>query len=369
MNDEEIIASIALTLTPTLGLKIRKRLIDRLESASTILSSKTTLKTLLPGIKEDLITSLFSRERKNRALEEYKFALNHNIQCITYTDKRYPYRLKECIDAPLVLYFKGNCDFNVPYVVSMVGTRKATQYGKKLCHDFINDLHLSIPDALIISGLAFGIDIASHKASIEFNHPTVGVLAHGLDRIYPNQHKNIAEQMYNKGGILTEFPIHTEPERYNFVSRNRIIAGMSDATIVIESANKGGALITADLANDYNRDCFAFPGRTTDQYSEGCNKIIRQNKAALITSTEDFVKAMQWNCFNNKKCPIQRSLFPDLTPQEKELALLLQKQGSMQFDNILLKTKIPLTQLHTLLFTLEMKGVIRILTGDRYELI
>ncbi len=371
-DEEEIIASIALTKTPLLGLRTSKKLIDYLGSAKGVFSSLDELKETGLHINPDLYDSLSSKKPKEEALLEYKFAKKHQIQCIPYSDREYPYRLKECEDAPLLLYFKGNCNFNAPYVISMVGTRKSTQYGRQLCADFLKGLKEVIPDALIISGLAFGIDITSHQLALELNFPTIGVLAHGLDRIYPSQHKKIAIQMLEQGGVITEFSSNTSPERYNFVSRNRIIAGMSDATIVVESASKGGALITADLANSYNRDCFTFPGRISDQYSEGCNQLIKQNKASLITSAEDFIKAMRWDKITmnkQKDHPIQRDLFPNLNSEEEQIVNLLQQQGRVQFDNLLEGTHLPIQRLHTDLFNLEMQGIIRVLAGGQYELV
>ncbi|NLZ73039.1 MAG: DNA-protecting protein DprA [Bacteroidales bacterium] len=371
-DEEEIIASIALTKTPLLGLRTSKKLIDFIGSAKGVFSSLEELKESGLHINQNLYDSLLSKKPREEALLEHQFAKKHQIQCIPYSDSEYPYRLKACDDAPLLLYFKGNCNLNAPYTISMVGTRRSTQYGRQLCSDFLKGLKEVIPDALIISGLAFGIDITSHQLALELNFPTIGVLAHGLDRIYPNQHKKTAIQMLEYGGVITEFCSNTSPERYNFVSRNRIIAGMSDATIVVESASKGGALITADLANSYNRDCFTFPGRISDQYSEGCNQLIKQNKASLITSADDFIQFMRWDQATTKKQntnPIQRDLFPELNKEEEQIVNLLQQQGKMQFDNLLDATHLPIQKLHTDLFNLEMQGIIRVLAGGQYELV
>lgn len=371
-DEEEIIASIALTKTPSLGLRMSKKLIDSIGSARGIFNSIKELKEKGFHINRNLYEALLDNKPKQEALLEYQFTKTHQIQCIPYGDNRYPYRLRECEDAPLILYFKGNCNLNAPYIISMVGTRRSTQYGQQLCADFLKGLKEVLPDTLIISGLAFGIDITSHQCALDLNFPTIGVVAHGLDRIYPSQHKKTALQMLDYGGIITEFTRNTFPERYNFVSRNRIIAGMSDATIVVESASKGGALITADLANSYNRDCFTFPGRISDPYSEGCNQLIKQNKASLITSAEDFIKAMRWDqtiANKQKSNPIQRKLFPNLNEEEEQIVRLLQQQGKIQFDNLLQATHLPIQKLHSDLFNLEMQGIIRVLAGGQYELI
>ena len=372
IDEEEIIASIALTKTALVGANTGKKLIDTIGSAKGIYSSLDKLKSSSLQIGTKLLDSLLSKTPKEEAEKEFQFVQEHNIQCIPYTSPTYPYRLKECNDAPPILFFKGNCDLNAHHVISMVGTRRSTQYGQQLCFDFLKELKDILPNTLIISGLAFGIDIASHQSALKLGFPTVGVLAHGLDRIYPSQHRKTAIEMLNQGGVITEFGANTEPERYNFVSRNRIIAGMSDATIVVESTSKGGALITANLANDYNRDCFAFPGRTSDIYSEGCNGLIKQNKATLITSAKDLTQFMQWDTLCNHKKqpePFQQDLFSDLTPQEQLIVKILRQQGKVQLDNLLLETHISIQKLHSFLFALEMKGLIRVLAGGQYELV
>jgi DNA processing protein len=255
------------------------------------------------------------------------------------------------------------------HVVSVVGTRHATPYGADLCHSFVRDLKELCPDVLIVSGLAYGIDINAHRAALQYGFPTVGVLAHGLDRIYPAVHRKTAVAMLEHGGLLTEFMSGTNPDRQNFVKRNRIVAGMSDATIVVESADKGGALITAELAESYHRDCFAFPGRTTDVYSKGCNSLIKNNKASLILSVEDFVEAMGWIAHKPKEV-VQRELFPDLTEEEKKVVDLMQQlSDGIQINTLVVEANIPINRMSALLFELEMKGVVRALAGGVYRLL
>ena len=255
------------------------------------------------------------------------------------------------------------------HVVSMVGTRMATQYGKQFCADFVRDLSALCPDVMIVSGLAYGIDIHSHRAAIANHLPTIGVLAHGLDRIYPSQHRQTATEMLSNGGLLTEFLTDTEPEAYNFVSRNRIVAGMTDATIVVESAIKGGSLVTASLANTYNRDCFAVPGRINDEKSKGCNYLIRDSKASLITNAEDFINAMGWQTPSAKPDAIQRNLFVDLTEEEALVVNLLQQRCDLHVNTLTVETNMPIHQLTSLLFGLEMKGVVKALVGGVYHLL
>lgn len=370
MQDEQIY-TLALTRIPGLGLMGAYNLVRTLGSASAIFQHRKELKELLPEVSDKLIKALDCPEAFYRAEEELKYAEKNQIQCITLNDAAYPSRLKECEDAPLALFYRGNAPLNALKVISMVGTRHATAYGEDLCQSFIRELKELRPDVLIVSGLAYGIDICAHRAALQHGFATIGVLAHGLDRIYPTAHRKTAIDMMNHGGLLTEFMSGTNPDRQNFVKRNRIVAGMSDATIVVESAIKGGALITAELAESYHRDCFAFPGRTTDIYSAGCNEIIRNNRASLLSSAEDFVNAMGWNLTNNKtKDIIQRELFPELSEEEKKIVQVLHRNpDGIQINTLIVETNIPINRISAILFELEMKGVIRALAGGVYRLL
>ena len=284
----------------------------------------------MPGVNPGVVTALDCPAAFLRAEQEMEFVEKNRLSCLTLKDEAYPSRLRECEDAPIVLFFKGNTDFNRLHVIDMVGTRRATDYGKQFCADFLRDLAVLCPDVLVVSGLAYGIDIHAHQAALANHLPTVAVLAHGLDRIYPYVHRKTAIDMLAQGGLLTEFLTGTNPDKHNFVSRNRIVAGMSDATIVVESAAKGGSLITAELAEGYHRDCFAVPGRVTDESSIGCNRLIRDNKAALIQSAEEFVQIMGWAVAEQpaRTEGIQRNLFPELTEERrKELVKDVKKKG------------------------------------------
>lgn len=370
MQDEQIY-TLALTRIPGLGLMGAYNLVRTLGSASAIFQHRKELKELLPEVSDKLIKALDCPEAFHRAEEELKYAEKNQIQCITLNDAAYPSRLKECEDAPLALFYRGNAPLNALKVISMVGTRHATAYGEDLCQSFIRELKELRPDVLIVSGLAYGIDICAHRAALQHGFATIGVLAHGLDRIYPGAHRKTAIDMMDHGGLLTEFMSGTNPDRQNFVKRNRIVAGMSDATIVVESAIKGGALITAELAESYHRDCFAFPGRTTDIYSAGCNELIRNNRASLLSSAEDFVNAMGWNLTNNKtKDVIQRELFPELSEEEKKIVQVLHRNpDGIQINTLVVETNIPINRISTILFELEMKGVVRALAGGVYRLL
>ena len=300
MQDEQIY-TLALTRIYGLGLVGACNLIREMGSAGDIFRYRKELPERIPGVSEKLVQALDCPEAFKRAEEELLFAERNNIQCITLNDEQYPARLRECEDAPLALFYRGNASLNALRVVSVVGTRHATPYGEEICRNFMEELAETCPDTLVVSGLAYGIDIHAHRAALQHKLPTVGVLAHGLDRIYPSAHRETAVKMMDNGGLLTEFMSGTNPDRQNFVKRNRIVAGMCDAVVVVESASKGGALITAELAESYHRDCFAFPGKVTDIYSAGCNQLIRNNRASLILSAEDFIQSMGWNQTHSNK--------------------------------------------------------------------
>lgn len=369
MQDEQIY-TLALTRIPGLGLIGAYNLVRTLGNASVVFQHRKEIKDFIPEISEKLIKSLDCPEAFRIAEQELEFAEKNQIQCLTLNDPSYPSRLRECEDAPLALFYRGNTNINAQRVISVVGTRHATKYGEDLCSSFMHDLGNLCPDTLIVSGLAYGIDIFAHRAALQNGFSTIGVLAHGLDRIYPSAHRKTAIEMMDHGGLLTEFMSGTNPDRQNFVRRNRIVAGISDATIVIESAAKGGALITAELAESYHRDCFAFPGRTTDIYSVGCNELIKSNRASLILSAEDFVNAMGWNSNHRKpKEAVQRELFLDLSDEEKNIVNLLQEMPEgIQINTLVVKANIPINRMSPLLFELEMRGVVKALAGGVYRL-
>ena len=370
MTDEQLYTA-ALTRISGLGLSGLCNLIKLTGSATAVFQNKKELPQIIPGISEKFLKSLEDSEIIRRAEEELSFAEKNHIQCLTFHDENYPSRLRECDDAPIMLYYRGNANLNALKIAGVVGTRNATPYGQDICNNFIKELAEISPDTLIVSGLAYGIDIHAHRAALQNGFNTVGVLAHGLDRIYPAAHRKTAVSMLEQGGLLTEFMSQTNPDRQNFVKRNRIVAGMCDAVIVVESAAKGGALITAELAESYHRDCFAFPGRVKDEYSAGCNELIRRNRAALITSAYDFTQAMGWECKEPKKeTIIQRELFPELTEDENRIVQILQKTpDGMQLNTLVVESNIPINRISAILFELEMKGVIRAMAGSIYRLI
>lgn len=371
MNETEQIYTIALTQVPGIGVIKGKNLIHAMGSAEDVFKRCNEIPDVIPEATQRVVDQLNNAQAIARAEKEYEFIRKNKIQCFTINDKGYPSRLRECDDMPIVLYFKGNTDLNALRVVNMVGTRNATDYGKQICMRFLQEFNELCPDTLIVSGLAYGIDIHAHRSALQYGLPTVAVLAHGLDRIYPSAHRKTAVEMLEKGGLLTEFITETNPDKHNFVSRNRIVAGMSDATIVVESAEKGGSLITADLAQGYHRDCFAFPGRYTDQLSQGCNQLIQNNKAALIQSAEDLVKMM---CWDNKSKPakpenVQRQLFPDLSEEEQKITDKLADNEKIHINELVVSTGIPIHRMNALLFEMEMKGVVQVSAGNLYQLL
>ena len=371
LSDERV-CSIALTQVPGIGRVWAKRLVSGIGSAADVFRLRAELPERLPGVNPRIADLLDSPQAFARAEQEVAFMEKNRIRCLTLADEEYPSRLRDCDDAPIVLFYKGAARFNVPRVLNMVGTRHATDYGKELCATFLRDLKALCPDVLVVSGLAYGIDIHAHRASLVNHLPTVGVLAHGLDRIYPSVHRQTAVDMLEQGGLLTEFLTETNPDKHNFIARNRIVAGLADATIVIESAAKGGSLITADIAGGYHRDCFAFPGRTGDPYSAGCNRLIRDNKASLLLSADDFVQAMNWSPSAKPAVaePLQRNLFfPDLSAEEQDILRILSERGDQQINALIVATNISVHRMNALLFELEMKGLIRLLAGGMYRLL
>ena len=316
---------------------------------------------------------LFEHRNEIADIVELRFMEEHRIRALTLNDDDYPQRLVECPDAPILLYYKGNADLNQSRIVSIVGTRRMTSYGQDLIRRFIADLRHSCPEVLIVSGLAYGVDICAHREALANGYPTVGVLAHGLDQIYPYRHRDTAAQMLDHGGLLTEFMSQTNADKPNFVRRNRIVAGMADAAILVESAAKGGGLITAEIAQSYARSVFAFPGNVGQPYSEGCNNLIRDNGAGLISNASDFVRAMGWMDETLRQRAntdgIERNLFPDLTPEEQQVVSLLKETNDLQLNTITVKTGIPIGRLTALLFQLEMKGMLKPLAGGIYHLL
>lgn len=353
MNDE-LLYQIALSRLYRWSIREERRLLEQYGSATEVWKHIS-----IPGTAEAMAA----------AEKEIAFIQEHQIKTYFYQDDTYPYRLKQCSDAPLLLFGKGHLDINRGKMVSIVGTRMATDRGKELTRQFVFDLKEMVPDVTIISGLAYGIDIAAHKAAIEAGVPTIIIPAHGLDRIYPSLHRDVAVQALEKGGILTEYTTGTEPEKMNFVARNRIVAGLADAVVIVESKQKGGSLITASMAIDYSRDVFSFPGRATDEVSHGCNQLIRDQKAALIECAEDLVQAMKWD--EGKPKPVQTEMV-ELTElldpvQQQLLQKLREAEDGMHVNMLVMETQMPYSDVVSNLMIMVMQGIVKDLPGGIYR--
>ncbi len=374
MSSQEILNTAILTRLSYYHLNTMAELYRQLGSATAIVEQRKELRTLFPSLPRKISEALSDIDAvRKRAEEELAYAERHGITVLTPLDDGYPRRLKECDDAPLMLFYKGTADLNATHIINIVGTRHSTPYGQDLVRRFVADLRTLCPDVLIVSGLAYGIDICAHRQALDNGLATIGVLAHGLDDLYPTAHRDTANRMVAQGGLLTEFMTRTNADKLNFVRRNRITAGISDACVLVESAAKGGGLITTRISKDYNRDVFAFPGPVGAPYSEGCNRLIRDNGAALITSAEDLVRAMGWEqdalLAQARRQGIERQLFPDLSADEQKVVSLLQKTNDLQLNIISVKCALPVGTVTSLLFTLEMKGVVKAFAGGTYHLI
>ena len=373
MNQQETIDAIALTRVGYFGLVGLQELYQRVGSATEIVKHRRNIREILPDASPRLVEAFATMdEALKRAEVEFAQATAMGIVPLTMGDARYPQRLCECPDAPLVLYYKGTANLNQLRVVSIVGTRHATPYGQNLVRQFMADLRQLCPQVLIVSGLAYGIDICAHRQALQNGYETVAVLAHGLDELYPTLHRQTAEEMLTKGGLLTEYPLQTRIDKQNFVRRNRIVAGMADAVILVESAAQGGGLITARIAQEYNRDVLAFPGSVGAPYSEGCNNLIRDGGAGLISNAKDFVQAVGWTTDEQlmaaQQQGIERELFPELTDEEKHVVDVLRKQNDLQVNMLSGQSGLPVGRLSAILFSLEMKGVVRGMAGGTYHL-
>jgi len=374
MTEQEILYTMALTRVPNINLQNLHILLDELGSATAVFEHRKDVLDILPQANKKLLDALALMEIQiPRAEEELNFTQENHIQCLYLKDDAYPIRMRECPDAPLLVYYKGSANLNARHVLAIVGTRQITEYGKDLCMHFVRDLSQMCPDALIISGLAYGVDIHAQRAALDNGLNTVGVVAHGLDQIYPRAHQETARKMLGQGGLLTEFMSRTNPDKKNFVQRNRIVAGISDCAIIVESALKGGSLITAEIADSYHRDVFAFPGRVNDNCSKGCNELIRSNRAQLISNAEDFIQSMGWESEVKRKEQlgkgIQQQIFLDLSEDEQKIVNCLQKVDNKQINIISVETGISIGLLSSLLFNLEMKGVVKMMNGGMYRLL
>ncbi|MBS9774876.1 MAG: DNA-processing protein DprA [Tenacibaculum sp.] len=368
MNTNELLAVLQLQKTPNIGDITAKKLIKNVGSASEIFKQKPNSLQKINGIGTYVTSHLFDKKYKNLAEVELKHIIKNNISFSYFLDDDYPSDLKQNIDAPILLFKDGNINLNNNRIISIVGTRNVTSYGRNFCNELVEKLAEYNP--IIVSGFAYGVDITAHKSAIDNNLQTLAILAHGLDEIYPKTHKKYINEVNKNGGFLTEFWHNEKPLRENFLKRNRIVAGISKATIVIESAEKGGSLVTADIANSYNKDVFALPGRVQDTFSKGCNNLIKNNQAHLLTSAEDIVKMLNWDIDTkqNKVKNIQPELFLNLSNTEQKIYDYLQKNGKQLIDVIALDCNIPTYKLSSILLEMELKGIIKPLPGKLFEI-
>jgi len=365
MNTTELFHVLALLRVEGVGDIVAKKLINHCGSAAEVFKAKPSQFKAIDGIGDVLQRKLKDKKAFEKAEQEMRYLESEQVSILYYQNEAYPDRLKHCIDGPVLLFGTGNFEFQHRKLISIVGTRQVTSYGTAFTRNLVEELALFNP--IIVSGFAYGVDIVAHQAAMDHDLQTIGVLAHGLNQIYPKVHKKYVAKMEQNGGFLTEFWSTSNPDKENFVRRNRIVAGMSEATIVIESAEKGGSIITATIANDYNRDVFAVPGRTTDKYSQGCNDLIKTQRAHLLTSAADLVYALNWELETVAAKPIQRQLFVSLDSEEQQVYDYLLKNGKQLLDIIALDCGFPIFKISSVLLNMELKGVIRPLPGKLFE--
>jgi DNA processing protein len=355
---------IALTLVPGIGDRQGKKLISYCGGVEKVFQEKEKLLLKVPGVGSAIAKALKNKSLLQRADEEINFILKKNIKPVFYLEKSYPERLKHCDDSPMLIYTRGNAELNPARVLSIVGTRRPSEYGHYITESMIQGLKEQ--EVQIVSGLAYGIDTIAHRSALQSGLPTIAVLAHGLDITYPDLNRNLAEKIVGQGVLLTEFPSKTRLNKDFFPRRNRIIAGLADATLVVESAEKGGALITAEIASSYNRDVFAVPGRTSDPRSNGCNYLIFSNKASLVRSADDIRFLMNWQ-EQEKPLHVQKRLFINLAPEEAKIMELLKERGEAFIDDIYLETGFTASKVASILLKLEFEGLVRSLPGKQYS--
>ena len=367
MTEQELIYTLTLQHVPKIGDITAKKLISHCGSVEAIFKEKKQNLLKIDGIGSIVIRELFERSHLNAAEEELRYIKDNDIPYWYFTDDAYPEKLKHCVDGPILLFNSGNINLQNQNIISVVGTRKITIQGIAFCEKLIEILAPYNP--IIISGFAYGTDITAQKAAMTNNLQTVGCLAHGLNQVYPKVHKKYVSQVELNGGFITDFWSSAGFDRNNFLKRNRIIAGISEATIVIESAEKGGSLVTADIANSYNREVFAVPGRTTDSQSVGCNNLIKYQKAHLLSNPLDVPYILNWDLENDKKVSVQKKLFVELDDFEKVIYKYLKENGKQQLDVIALNCNMPTFKIASLLLSMELKGVTRPLPGKQFEII
>jgi DNA processing protein len=367
MQNDELLYNIALTKVEKVGAVTAKTLISYCGSAKEVFNERKTKLVKIPQVGFAIASAIKANHVLEKAEKEIAFIQENDIQVLFYLNDDYPYRLKNYNDSPILLYYKGNADLNQEKIIAVVGTRRISEYGKDIVMQLIKGI--GEQNILVVSGLAYGVDSMAHKQCVLEQIPTVGVLGHGLDRIYPFENKKLSMQMLECGGLLTEFGMNTKPDRENFPMRNRIVAGMCDAVIIVETKRDGGSMITAEIANNYNKDVFAYPGRNHDLLSSGCNYLIKSHKAQLIENPDDLILNMRWDVTNTSNKQVQQKLFIELTEEEQLIVNILQKDNVVHVDVFYQNLELSPSKLASLLLNLEFNGVIKSLPGKRYSLI
>lgn len=365
LSEDEFIALLRLQHVPNIGDVTTKKLIAHCGSPLAVFSDKKQHLLKIDGIGTYTLNGLYDAEHLEAAKSEYGYVTKKGIEHTYFMDADYPDYLKHCIDGPLLLFKRGNIELEGRKIISVVGTRNITSYGAAFCERFIEEIAPLNP--IIVSGFAYGVDITVQKAAVKHGLQTIGCLAHGLNQIYPKVHAKYLADVEKNGGFFTEFWSTSNPDRENFLKRNRIIAGMTEATVVVESAEKGGSLVTADIANSYNRDVYAVPGRAGDKFSLGCNNLIKQQKAQMLTSAADLVYLLGWDVEEKKTPLVQKQLFVEMDDTEKSIYGFLQKQGKQLLDSIALECQLPVFKVSSTLLNMEMKGIVRPLPGKLFE--
>ena len=366
MGDDQLLYSIALSMIPGIGSKTARKLIALYGNPGQVFREKKSVLQKIPVVGNQLVEAISNKEILTKAEKEIKHLISHNIQVLHFTDPGYPGRLNECPDGPILIYIKGKVNLNHHRVLSIVGTRSPTSYGTEVCRKLISEISAEKQSVTIVSGLAYGLDICAHKAAMRYGQSTVAVLGHGLGFLYPGAHRPVARKIQESGALITDFVYGDKPERQNFIKRNRIIAGISDATLVIESGTRGGALLTAQMADSYHKDVMAFPGRTSDPMSSGCNHMIKEHKATMIENWQDVKYFMGWD--NITEETIQRKLFQTWSEEENLILRFLEKEGESSIDMICQQIGMPVSKISSLLLNLEFANEVISLPGDRYKL-
>ncbi len=369
MTRDELTYRIAFACIRGMGVDLAQKILDVIPDEKEFFTISEKELKLITNSRSKITGRDYRNACLEKASHEIDFIEKNNINILYFKDKHFPQRLLHATDAPILLYAAGSCNWNAKHFVSIVGTRRCTEYGRNFCDKLVKGLAEALPQVITVSGLAYGTDINAHRYSVKHHVPTIGVQACGLNKIYPAEHRNDAAQIVKNGGaIITDYTSQDVIHKGNFVARNRIIAALSDCTVVVESADKGGSLITANIAQSYQRDVFALPGRTGDECSAGCNMLIQKNQAMLITGADDLIDAMRWESRKKNKLNVELELFPNLTKEEQSIVDIIKQAGDIHINSLTEATGLPVYRIMSKLVELNCKGIILSLPGCRYTM-